>query len=70
MNGDIVAHQRPGQTYLAGRELWDRVPDFAYDAPTALWVLRQQGPSLAILAVWLVAAVALLVRASTTARVA
>jgi ABC-2 type transport system permease protein len=70
MNGDIAANQKPGAAYLAGRELWDQVPDFAYDAPNALWVLRQQGPSLAILAFWLVVAVALLLRASRTALVA
>ena len=32
MNGDIERHQKPGQVYLAGRELWDQVPAFEYHA--------------------------------------
>jgi ABC-2 type transport system permease protein len=67
MNGDITKHQKPGQVYLAGRELWDQVAPFEYTPPGAGWVLQQYGPSLAALAGWLVVAVALLLRTSATA---
>jgi ABC-2 type transport system permease protein len=70
LNGDIARNQRPGAAYLAGRELWNQVPDFSYEAPGVLWVLQQQLPSIAILTAWLAVAVALLLRASRTALVA
>ena len=69
MNGDIAKHQKPGQVYLAGRELWDQVAPFEYSPPGSTWVLRQYATSLALLAVWLAVAVALMARASATALV-
>jgi len=69
MNGDIERHQKPGQVYLAGRELWDQVAPFEYTPPPAGWVLSQYRTSLLVLAAWLAVAVALMVRASATALV-
>jgi len=67
LNGDIATHQKPGEVYLAGRELWEQVPEFAYTAPSAADVLGQQRTSLAVLVLWLVGAWALVLHASTTA---
>ena len=69
LNGAIAANQKPGQTYLAGRELWDQVAPFVYEPPSTGWVLGQYAPALAVLGVWLAGAVALLVRAASTAMV-
>jgi ABC-2 type transport system permease protein len=69
MNGDIAANQKKGEVYLAGRELWERVPDFEYEAPSTSWVLGHQQWSLIILAAWLVASVALMLRSAGTASV-
>lgn len=69
MNGDIQRNQKPGQVYLAGRELWDQVAPFEYTPPPAAWVLGQYRTSVIVLVAWLVAAVLLMVRASTTALV-
>lgn len=52
LNDDIARNQRAGQPYLAGSELWNRVPDFTYDAPSIGWVLGRQSTALAILAGW------------------
>jgi ABC-2 type transport system permease protein len=67
LNGDIAANQKPGQVYLAGRELWDRVPAFSYEPPAAGWVLRQSTASVVTLGGWLILALVLLLRASATA---
>ena len=69
MNGAITANQKPGQVYLAGRELWDQVASFDYAPPSTGWVLQQYTPALAVLAGWLVVATALLLRAASTALV-
>jgi len=55
MNDDIMAHPTRG-AYLAGRELWEKVPPFEYEAPGTSWVLANNRWSLAILALWLFAA--------------
>jgi ABC-2 type transport system permease protein len=62
MNGDIAANQKRGRVYLAGRELWEKVPDFEYTAPVASWVLGNVRWSVVILGLWLVAAVVWMVR--------
>jgi ABC-2 type transport system permease protein len=64
MNDDIVTHQKPGQVYLAGRDLWERVPDFNYEAPSTWWVLANQRWSLVILAAWVIASIVCMVRAT------
>jgi ABC-2 type transport system permease protein len=58
MNDDILVHPtRSGEEYLAGRELWERVPEFQYEAPGAGWALSHYSSSIALLGGWLVAAV-------------
>jgi ABC-2 type transport system permease protein len=64
MNDDIVSHQKKGETYLAGRELWEKVPDFGYDAPSTSWVIANQRASAIILGVWVVASIALMIGAT------
>lgn len=59
---DEIARQ-PGNTtlysrYLAGRELWEQVPPFTYDAPPLSWALVQAFPSLLTGICWGVAALA------------
>jgi len=55
MNDDIMAH--PTRTaYLAGRELWEKVPEFEYEAPAASWVLGNTRWSIGVLFAWLVVA--------------
>jgi ABC-2 type transport system permease protein len=61
MNDDILVHPvRAGEEYVAGSELWRRVPEFQYEAPGALWALGHYAASMAWLAIWLVASVAAL----------
>jgi ABC-2 type transport system permease protein len=67
MNGDIQAHQKPGQTYLAGAELWNQVPNFDYTAPSTSWVIGNVRWSIAILAGWVALALFLMVRSASTA---
>lgn len=64
LNGDITANQRKGQVYLAGRELWEKVPPLDYEAPSLGWALQAVRPSLLIMLAWCVAAAAWLVRAT------
>ncbi len=52
MNEDLMQHAGNTGIYLAGDELWQKVPPFEYEAPDASWVLARQAPSLAILALW------------------
>ncbi|HEY3091871.1 MAG TPA: DUF3526 domain-containing protein, partial [Vicinamibacterales bacterium] len=57
MNDDILVHPtRSGEEYLAGRELWEKVPEFQYEAPGAAWALSHYTSSLILLGAWLVAA--------------
>lgn len=59
MNEDMIRNSRTGDTeYRAGRELWERVPEFRYSAPPAAQVLRGQVLSVAALLAWLTLAVA------------
>ena len=56
MNDDIMRGAGTTGVYLAGDDLWTKVPPFAYTAPDAGWVLARQTSSLAVLALWSVAA--------------
>jgi ABC-2 type transport system permease protein len=56
MNDDIARHARPGAAYLAGQELWARVPPFAYQRPGVGWVLARQWPGALALVAWFVLA--------------
>jgi ABC-2 type transport system permease protein len=53
MNDDIFQRGKTesGQ-YLAGPELWQKVPDFVYEGPTVGWVLKEYVLSIFILTVW------------------
>jgi ABC-2 type transport system permease protein len=42
--------------YTRGRDLWEQVPPFDYDPPTARWAVSQRAWSAAVLGAWLVAA--------------
>lgn len=57
LNGDIAKNAKAGQVYLAGAELWNRVPDFDYDTPGLSWALAQNVLSLLLMGVWFTAAV-------------
>jgi hypothetical protein len=59
MNEDIASHQKKGESYLAGRELWEKVPDCAYDGPSTASVLANQRSSVIALGAWIVASIAL-----------
>ena len=69
MNDDIARNQKRGQVYVAGEDLWAQVPEFVYTAPPVGWVLSNLSGSVALLGVWLVAAVALMLRVTATASV-
>jgi ABC-2 type transport system permease protein len=57
MNDDILVHPtKGGEDYLAGRELWERVPEFHYEAPGAAWAMSHYATSITLLGAWLVAA--------------
>src|SRR5688572_18667376 len=53
MNNDIMEHPTRGGPYLASRELWEKVPEFEYSAPSTSWVMSNVGLSALILGVWL-----------------
>jgi ABC-2 type transport system permease protein len=64
LNADIEQNPvKAGQPYLADQSLWQKVPEFVYEAPTAGWVLGNYTTSIAVLLIWvaLTAAAALLV---------
>jgi ABC-2 type transport system permease protein len=55
--------------YTGGRELWERVPPFAFDAPNLRQSMAGTLPSLVALAAWLTAALVALAQASRSLRV-
>jgi ABC-2 type transport system permease protein len=57
MNKDIVEHARPGAVYVAGPDLWSKVPPFAFETPGSGSVLVHYAWSVAILVIWLVASI-------------
>lgn len=69
MNGDIALHTRKGEVYIADQTLWASVPDFEYTAPSSGWVLGHYRTSLLLMALWLVASVAFMMRSARVARV-
>jgi len=57
MNDDMTYNAgKQNFSYLAQPALWQRVEDFRYEAPSTAWALRNQTISLAVLALWFVAA--------------
>jgi ABC-2 type transport system permease protein len=57
LNGDLAQHAKPAGVSLAGADLWNRIPDFVYEAPPLSWALSRHGVSLALMGAWLVVAV-------------
>jgi ABC-2 type transport system permease protein len=55
MNNDIAHNAKPGVVYTAGPDLWQRVPEFAYAAPSTSWVLEHYQSSLVLTTFWLIA---------------
>jgi len=53
MNGYIMNHVRYGDRQaLAGRDLWETLPDFDYTMPDVRWVIANQRVSVTALAAW------------------
>lgn len=69
LNGAIARNTRKGELYLAGRELWDQVAPFEYEAPPTSWVIANHATSLAVLGGWLLVAAAAMLWSAATARV-
>jgi ABC-2 type transport system permease protein len=60
MNNDVTRNQKlDDYDYKGGRELWEKVPPFAYTAPGAVWVLAKTARASALLGAWLLAAAVL-----------
>jgi len=53
LNGDIRDHGVYGQAYLAGPELWERIPDFEYEGPGVTFALAGQGTAAGAILFWL-----------------
>ena len=69
MNEDIAEHGKgPNQEYLAGDDVWAKVPDFRYDSPEFSSVAARRAPDLAILAAWFAASSILAVAAVSRVR--
>ena len=57
LNGELASSGRFNTfDYTRGRDLWEKVPPFDYDVPTARWALSNTAWSAAALTGWLVAA--------------
>jgi ABC-2 type transport system permease protein len=53
LNEDIMENSRFGETYLAGEELWARIPRFEYQGPGMGPALEGQGVALLALLAWM-----------------
>jgi ABC-2 type transport system permease protein len=60
MNNDI-GYNAAGVTgaYLRGRDLWEKIPDFRYETPSASWVVSCQQLTIVLLLAWGGAAIGL-----------
>ena len=62
MNAYIMNHVRYGDRQaIAGRDLWQTLPDFDYTMPDVAWVVSNQALSATVLIVWFGACLALAV---------
>lgn len=57
MNDDIARNSRAGVVYTASSNLWAQVPEFTYRLPDAWWAFRGSLIAVAMLTLWLAAAV-------------
>jgi ABC-2 type transport system permease protein len=56
LNGELASSGRFNTfDYTRGRDLWEKVPPFDYDPPSASWALAQRAWSASVLGAWLVA---------------
>jgi ABC-2 type transport system permease protein len=56
LNGELASSGRFNTfDYVRGRDLWEKVPPFDYDAPAAGWAFGERAWSAAVLAAWLAA---------------
>ena len=56
LNTELAASGRLNSfDYVRGRDLWEKVPPFAYDVPAASWALSGRRVSVLVLAAWLAA---------------
>jgi ABC-2 type transport system permease protein len=70
MNDDMTYNAGQSDfSYLAQPAVWQKVKDFEYATPSTAWALRHQTISLAMLALWFVAATAAALRATGKMRV-
>ncbi|QEH35956.1 ABC-2 family transporter protein [Aquisphaera giovannonii] len=70
MNDDIAEHGKgPGVEYIAGDDVWAKVPDFEYTPPGVSRVLARRWPDLAVLGGWLALSSAAAVAAASRIRV-
>ena len=54
LNGELASSGRLNTfDYTRGRDLWEKVPPFDYDVPTAGWALAQRAWSAGVLGAWL-----------------
>ncbi|MBL8211830.1 MAG: DUF3526 domain-containing protein [Bryobacterales bacterium] len=56
MNMDLAHHAKGKPVYMAKESLWQKIPDFHYEAPGLGWVVRNHTLSLVLLTVWCLAA--------------
>ena len=56
--GEVDVNYRGTQSLSrqADRETWEKVPQFQYQVPDALWVLRNHALSIGVLFGWIIAA--------------
>lgn len=57
MNMDLAYNAKGKPVYVAGSDLWAKIPDFHYLAPDLRWVLATQALSFSMLAIWFSGAV-------------
>ena len=56
LNGELASSGRFNTfDYTRGRDLWEKVPPFDYDVPSAGWALAERSWSASVLAAWLAA---------------
>lgn len=56
LNGELASSGRFNTfDYTRGRDLWEKVPPFDYDVPSARWAVSQRAWSAGVLGVWLLA---------------
>jgi ABC-2 type transport system permease protein len=57
LNGELASSGRFNTfDYVRGRDLWEKVPPFDYEVPSAGWAINQRAWSAVVLAAWLAAA--------------